>query len=227
LDPGTLEQLESKQRDPALQQQIIDDFIRESFPLYGSLRRPAVDPLSNSYYRTAQVWQPPRDPLAIDLDGDGIETLGIPTTGSPVLFDHNADGVRTGTGWLNGDDAWFVLDRDGNATIDSGRELFGVDSLITVTETIQSSSGGTSEHTYTRNARSGFEALRTLDSNADGKFDTAETAYSQVRLWQDIDSDGVSDAGDLSTLADKGIASINLVKRVRFRLRAPHERQDK
>lgn len=68
-----------------------------------------------------------RDPLAIDLDGDGIETVGIGST--PVTFDHNADGVRTGTGWVTGDDAWLVIDRNGNGSIDSGRELFGVDYL--------------------------------------------------------------------------------------------------
>ncbi len=54
----------------------------------------------------------PRDPLAIDLDGDGIETVGI--AGSAVLFDHNADGIKTGTGWVKGDDAWLVLDRNGD-----------------------------------------------------------------------------------------------------------------
>ena len=97
-----------------------------------------------------------RDPLAIDLDGDGIETLGIPTTGNPVVFDHDADGVKTGTGWVKPDDAWLVLDRNGNGTIDSGRELFGVDTLITVTE---AAFGSSVVQTYNRNARSGFEAL--------------------------------------------------------------------
>lgn len=55
------------------------------------------------------ITPPRRDPLAIDLDGDGIETVGIGT--DPILFDHNADGIRTGTGWLRGDDAWLALGR--------------------------------------------------------------------------------------------------------------------
>ncbi|MBK6402426.1 MAG: hypothetical protein IPF74_11000 [Rhodocyclaceae bacterium] len=68
-----------------------------------------------------------RDPLAIDLDGDGIETVGV---AAGVLFDHDADAIKTGTGWLKGDDAFVVLDRNGNGTIDSGRELFGVDTIV-------------------------------------------------------------------------------------------------
>ncbi|NUP87083.1 MAG: hypothetical protein HUU30_15205, partial [Burkholderiaceae bacterium] len=45
---------------------------------------------------------PKCDPLAIDLDSDGIETVGI--GGAPVLFDHDGDGLRSGTGWLKPDD---------------------------------------------------------------------------------------------------------------------------
>jgi len=159
---------------------------------------------------------PRRDPLAIDLDGDGIETVGIPGSGSPILFDHDADGIRTGTGWVKSDDAWLVLDRDGNGTIDSGRELFGVDTLITVTETLP---GGSQAVSYTRNARTGFEALHTLDTgdgtagsagHGDGVFDASDAAFSQVRLWQDLNQDGVSQASELFTLADKGITRINL-----------------
>jgi len=38
-----------------------------------------------------------RDPLALDLDGDGIETIGL-RDGKPILFDHDGDGIKTGTG---------------------------------------------------------------------------------------------------------------------------------
>jgi len=70
------------------------------------------------------VLNPPRrDPLAIDLDGDGIETVGV-NAQSPILFDHDGDGVRTGTGWVKGDDAWLVLDRNGDGAIGSGRESY-------------------------------------------------------------------------------------------------------
>jgi hypothetical protein len=161
---------------------------------------PRIDPTGvNTGYHTATRTRPPvaRDPLAIDLDGDGIETLGSAT--NPVLFDHNADGIRTGTGWVRPDDAWLVLDRNGDGLITSGRELFGVDTLLSGTPGVDA--------VY---APTGFAALAALDANADGVFNTSDAAFTQVRLWQDADQDGVSDAGELFSLADKGIASISL-----------------
>ncbi|NOY73041.1 MAG: hypothetical protein GXP14_11850 [Gammaproteobacteria bacterium] len=66
----------------------------------------------------------PRAPLALDLDGDGIETLAANGYGG-VLFDQNGDGVRRATGWIASDDGLLALDRNGNGTIDNGTELFG------------------------------------------------------------------------------------------------------
>ncbi|MBQ0961477.1 hypothetical protein KAK06_21190, partial [Ideonella sp. 4Y11] len=148
-------------------------------------------------WQSATTWRPRRDPLALDLDGDGIETLGV-RGGIPVLFDHDGDGVRTGTGWLRPDDSWLTLDRNGNGLIDSGRELFGVDTLIS------DGYGGQ------RTASNGFEALASLDSNGDQLFDSRDTAFQQVRLWRDANGDGVSQASELSTLSEQGVLSISL-----------------
>ena len=161
----------------------------------GVVPLPQPDSTVNDYWRDAIAWTPPRDPLAIDLDGDGIETLGVGA--NPILFDHNADGIKTGTGWLKGDDAWLTLDRDGNSQVDSGRELFGVDTEISVGN-------------QTRTATTGFEALASLDANADGLFDVSDAAFTQVRLWQDLNQDGISSANELSTLSSQGIQSISL-----------------
>ena len=149
----------------------------------------------NTNYRNATT-NLPRDPLAIDLDGDGIEVLGA--NAPVVLFDHNGDGIKTGTGWLKGDDAWLVLDRDGNGSIDRGAELFGVDTPYPNATAV----------------RTGFAALSALDLNNDRLFDANDAAFTEVRLWRDLNSDGISQAGELSDLDANNIVSIGLTPNI-------------
>ena len=139
----------------------------------------------------AKNWVERRDPLALDLDGDGIETRGA--DGS-VLFDHNGDGMRIGTGWVRSDDGLLVLDRNSNGTIDNGGELFGVDTV---------KADGTK-------ATDGIDALSDLDSNNDKVFDAKDTRFADVRIWRDLNQDGISQSNELSTLAAANIRSIDL-----------------
>ena len=150
-----------------------------------------LNPELSDLFDRAKAFVFPRDPLALDLDGDGIETIGADGT---VLFDHNGDGTRRGTGWVKGDDGLLVLDKDGNGSIDSGAELFGIDYV----------------KSDATKAVDGFDALRDLDSNADGVFDANDAQFANVQVWRDLDQDGVSDAGELMSLTDAGIASIDL-----------------
>ncbi|WP_147310785.1 calcium-binding protein, partial [Pseudomonas citronellolis] len=131
------------------------------------------------------------DPLALDLDGDNLDTVPL---SAGVKFDFNGDGIRTGTGWVAKDDGFLVLDRNGNGAIDSGAELFGVDFV--------KNSG--------HKASDGFDALRDLDSNSDGVFDANDEQFVNVRIWQDLNQDGISQESELKTLADYKITAINL-----------------
>ncbi len=157
-------------------------------------------------YQRAKV-ERRRDPLAIDLGGDGIQMVSGDV---PVLFDHDGNGVKTGTGWISGGDAWLVMDRNGNGTIDSGQELFGVDTVITTKGTYLDNAGVEQSWSLTRNASSGFEALTALDGNGDKVFDARDEAFQSIRLWQDQNSDGISQADELFTLQQKGILEISL-----------------
>jgi hypothetical protein len=134
-----------------------------------------------------------RDPLILDLDGDGIETSGASST-NPILFDHDGDGIKNGTGWVNSDDGLLVLDRNSNGTIDNGGELFGDSTLL--------ANGST--------ASDGFAALADMDSNADGVVNASDTQFANLRVWRDLNQDGISQSGELFTLASLGIASINV-----------------
>ena len=168
----------------------LDRFLSDALPLTG----PKVPETCNRDYNDARAWTRPKDPLVLDLDGDGIEATAIDRS-APVLFDHDADGIQAATGWIKADDGIVVLDLNGNGTIDTGRELFGDNTLLP--------SGGA--------AANGFEAIAQYDTNADGKINAADAVYTQLRIWQDANQDGVSQANELKTLGEMGIASINVV----------------
>jgi hypothetical protein len=131
------------------------------------------------------------DPLVLDLDGDGIETTAA--DGS-VLFDHDGDGVKHGTGWVKADDGILVLDRNGNGTIDNGTELFGDNTI---------KAGGI-------RAQNGFDALKEMDSNNDGLVDANDARFVELRVWRDLNQDGTSQSNELSTLSSLGVRSISV-----------------
>jgi hypothetical protein len=152
----------------------------------------AIPPSCNRDFRVAREWRAPIDPLVLDLDGDGLE---LKRASGSILFDHNADTIKTGTGWIGADDGLLVRDLNGNGSIDSGRELFGIDTL---------KADG-------KNALNGFDALADLDANADGQLNTADLAWSTLQVWRDLDQDGVTDAGELSSLDALGISRIGAI----------------
>jgi|GEM_PF-973220 len=124
------------------------------------------------------------DPLVLDLDGDGVELLSRSSI-SPK-FDIDGDNFAERTGWVNADDGLLARDLNGNGKIDNISELFG-------------------------NANtSGLAALGVLNSNADGVIDSNDTAWSDLRVWKDANGNGITDAGELLTMEQAHVASINL-----------------
>jgi hypothetical protein len=142
-------------------------------------------------FTRAKRWTWPRDPILLDLDGDGLESVGL---ASNVYFDFDGDGILTKTGWAGKDDALLVWDRNANGTIDTGSELFG-DFTVLPNGTL---------------APNGFAALAALDSNGDGILDASDPAFHELKLWRDTSQDGQTGEGELITLQDAGIVSLNL-----------------
>ncbi|EPF54813.1 putative hemolysin-type calcium binding protein, partial [Neisseria meningitidis 98002] len=56
------------------------------------------------------------DPLALNLDGDGIETVAAKGF-SGSLFDHTNNGIRTATGWIAAYDGFPVRKLNSNGGI--------------------------------------------------------------------------------------------------------------
>lgn len=124
------------------------------------------------------------DPLVLDLNGDGYNLVGEAV--SSTYFEFDGDGFGEHTGWVRASDGFLVRDTNGNGLIDNITEMFG------------------------NATTSGFTALGSYDSNSDDKIDASDTNFGALKVWQDADQDGVTDAGELKTLTELGISSIGL-----------------
>lgn len=129
----------------------------------------------------------PIPPIAIDLDGDGIELRSV--VESQIHF-RSADGKVERVGWVGSDDGILALDRNGNGEIEGLSEISFIDDMP--------------------GAVTDLEGLAAFDTNGDRVFDAADARWSEFRIWQDRNQDGVSSANELSGLREVGIVGIEL-----------------
>jgi hypothetical protein len=135
-------------------------------------------------------------PILVDLENDGIHLTGLD---NPVGFDIDADGNADLISWTDRSEGMLALDRNGNGTIDNGGELFGNATRL---------ADGT-------RAANGYEALAELDSwtfggNGNSAIEFSDAAFSSLRMWTDLNHDGISQPEELKTLAQAGIPRIGL-----------------
>ena len=120
--------------DEELPQSIIDDTrILLDTRIEDTLREPL---LRSKVHAESQA-----SPLILDLDGNGISTVGV---NHNIYFDHDGNGFAENSGWVGKDDGLLVRDLNNNGQIDDGTELFGNNSVL--------SSG--------EKAANGFEAIQ-------------------------------------------------------------------
>ena len=128
-------------------------------------------------------------PVILDLGGDGIDLYQ--RTQSPAHFDFDDDGYSETTAWAGPKDGILVIDEGG-------------DNQITQSKEIAFAKWTAAEDTDLQ----GLAA--TFDSNHDGVLDARDTRFADFKVWTDANSNGTVDAGEMQTLAQAGIQSINL-----------------
>jgi hypothetical protein len=143
---------------------------------------------------------PYNTPIIIDVAGNGFN---LTNSEGGTTFDLDTRGGNERIAWTNAasDDAWLVLDRNGNGTIDDGTELFG-DATPQPDPPVDEK-------------KNGFRALAEFDrksngGNDNGQIEGGDSIFPSLRLWRDTNHDGLSEPSELHTLASQNVAALDL-----------------
>lgn len=134
-------------------------------------------------------------PIIIDVADNGFD---LSSEQGGVYFDFTGTGASVHMAWTKAgsDDAWLALDRNSNGKIDSGRELFGNMTAQPVS-----------------NDYNGYNALSVFDDpqyggNGNYVIDAGDQVFTQLRLWQDVNHNGVSESSELHSLPSLGVTIV-------------------
>jgi len=136
-------------------------------------------------------------PIVVDVDNSGFS---MTDASEGVVFNMLNDGVPLQISWTtaNSTNAFLVLDRNGNGTIDNGEELFG--DLTPQPPAPE---------------QNGFLALAEYDKaqnggNGNARVDQGDGIFGSLRLWQDTNHNGISESSELHTLPSLSVDSVSV-----------------
>jgi len=120
-------------------------------------------------------------PIAIDLNGDGIQYQSL---AAGIAHDYENSGQAVNTSWVCAQDGLLA-----------NQKADGYLNIVFSTQAGETDLQG---------------LAKVYDSNHDNVFDAKDAGFNEFGVWQDADSDGVVDAGEFLSLADRGIVSLSL-----------------
>jgi hypothetical protein len=134
-------------------------------------------------------------PVVFDLNRDGTLSYG------QVTMDVNGDGYLDNTQWASAGDGVLVWNKYADGLVHNNSQ-YAFSQYATTRYT--NAAGQVLEPTDLQGLADAF------DSNFDGVFNAADAKFAEFSVWRDINQNGVSDAGEVRSLSDWGIAEINL-----------------
>lgn len=136
-------------------------------------------------------------PIIVDVDNSGFS---MTDASGGVVFNMLNDGVPLQISWTapSSSNAFLVLDRNGNGTIDNGHELFGD---LTPQPAAPQPNGFLALAEYDKSQNGG---------NGNGVVDAGDAVFSSLRLWQDTNHNGISEASELHALPSLSVDSISV-----------------
>ena len=130
-------------------------------------------------------------PIVVDLNHDGSFNY------SNVVMDVNGDGLLDATRWVGGQDGVLVWNKYHDGLVHDNSQY-----AFAQYDNMSAAQGKTATDL------SGLAAA--FDTNHDGVFDVQDAQFADFNVWQDANQDGVSDAGEVKTLAELGLSSFQL-----------------
>jgi tetratricopeptide (TPR) repeat protein len=126
-------------------------------------------------------------PIVIPLGGR-LAVEDLVDRSAAVAFDADGSGLRRSWTWITPDAGWLVFDPHQRSQIQSGLQMFG-------------------SVTFWLFWDNGYEAMRSLDDDCDGRLRGAELAG--LAIWRDANGNGVSEPGEVAPLAAWDIVELS------------------
>lgn len=135
----------------------------------------------------------PETPIVVPLT-DRLAPADLVDYRARVAFDADGSGIENRWTWITPDAAWLVFDRRGRGEVTSALQWFG-------------------PVTFWLFWHNGYDALRALDDNGDGSLSGRE--LDGLALWRDLNSNGITDAGEVRPVVSWGIVRLSCAYDVR------------